>query len=226
MCGIIAVVRRPSDRPEPTADEVLTPLREALALVIDRVAGGAPSIEQLEQTTQLVAAVNLLLRPATGMTALLGNPELSFEVETVIEALNAEILEIDGVLDAGFTGADLELEQLNAAMIDLKDAVWSVARDRLRAAREVAALSNGDVSPAGAVALFSLHQALSAIELGFTLAVAVGYPDLVSISNTSLNQTGRAIECISLVMACYLTLSLLTAAFMNAYNKRSLLKER
>jgi len=59
-----------------------------------------------------------------------------------------------------------------------------------------------------------------------SLAVAVGYPDLVSISNTSLNQTGRAIECIAIVMACYLTLSLLTAAFMNAYNKRSLIKER
>ena len=59
-----------------------------------------------------------------------------------------------------------------------------------------------------------------------SLAVAVGYPDLVSISNTSLNQTGRAIECIALVMACYLTLSVLTAAFMNAYNKRSLIKER
>ncbi len=59
-----------------------------------------------------------------------------------------------------------------------------------------------------------------------SLAVAVGYPDLVSISNTSLNQTGRAIECIALVMACYLTLSLLTAAFMNAYNRRSLIKER
>ncbi len=59
-----------------------------------------------------------------------------------------------------------------------------------------------------------------------SLAVAVGYPDLVSISNTSLNQTGRAIECIALVMACYLTLSLLTAVLMNAYNKRSLIKER
>ena len=59
-----------------------------------------------------------------------------------------------------------------------------------------------------------------------SLAVAVGYPDLVSISNTSLNQTGRAIECIAIVMACYLTLSLLTAALMNAYNKRSLIKER
>jgi general L-amino acid transport system permease protein len=59
-----------------------------------------------------------------------------------------------------------------------------------------------------------------------SLAVAVGYPDLVSISNTSLNQTGRAIECIALVMACYLTLSLLTSAAMNAYNRRAAIKER
>jgi general L-amino acid transport system permease protein len=59
-----------------------------------------------------------------------------------------------------------------------------------------------------------------------SLAVAVGYPDLVSISNTSLNQTGRAIECIAIVMACYLTLSLLTSAAMNAYNQRAKLRER
>jgi general L-amino acid transport system permease protein len=59
-----------------------------------------------------------------------------------------------------------------------------------------------------------------------SLAVAVGYPDLVSIAATSLNQTGRAIECIALVMACYLTLSLLTSALMNLYNRRARLKDR
>jgi general L-amino acid transport system permease protein len=59
-----------------------------------------------------------------------------------------------------------------------------------------------------------------------SLAVAVGYPDLVSISNTSLNQTGRAIECIAIVMACYLTMSLLTSALMNWYNRRAAIKER
>ena len=59
-----------------------------------------------------------------------------------------------------------------------------------------------------------------------SLAVAVGYPDLVSISATALNQTGRAIECISLVMACYLTLSLLTSLGMNLYNRRARLKDR
>ena len=59
-----------------------------------------------------------------------------------------------------------------------------------------------------------------------SLAVAVGYPDLVSISATALNQTGRAIECIALVMACYLTLSLITSALMNLYNRRVRLKDR
>ena len=59
-----------------------------------------------------------------------------------------------------------------------------------------------------------------------SLAVAVGYPDLVSISTTSLNQTGRAIESIAIVMLCYLTLSLLTAAIMNLYNRKAAIKER
>jgi general L-amino acid transport system permease protein len=59
-----------------------------------------------------------------------------------------------------------------------------------------------------------------------SLAVAVGYPDLVSISTTSLNQTGRAIESIALVMLAYLTLSLLTAAVMNGYNRRAAIRER
>jgi general L-amino acid transport system permease protein len=59
-----------------------------------------------------------------------------------------------------------------------------------------------------------------------SLAVAVGYPELVSIANTSINQTGRAVECIAVIMAVYLTLSLLTSVLMNAYNRRAAIKER
>ncbi len=59
-----------------------------------------------------------------------------------------------------------------------------------------------------------------------SLAVAIGYPDLVSIANTSLNQTGQAIECIAIMMAIYLTLSLSISAFMNWYNRRIALVER
>ena len=52
-----------------------------------------------------------------------------------------------------------------------------------------------------------------------SLAVAIGYPDLVSIANTTLNQTGRAAECIALIMAVYLLISLL-AAWASAWLER------
>lgn len=54
-----------------------------------------------------------------------------------------------------------------------------------------------------------------------SLAVAIGYPDLVSVANTTLNQTGRAAECIALIMAVYLILSLLTAWFSAWLERRS-----
>jgi len=57
-----------------------------------------------------------------------------------------------------------------------------------------------------------------------SLAVAVGYPDLVSVANTTLNQTGQAIEGITIIMIVYLAFSLLTSAFMNWYNRRRTLR--
>lgn len=59
-----------------------------------------------------------------------------------------------------------------------------------------------------------------------SLAVAIGYPDLVSIANTTLNQTGRAIEALSIVMAVYLTLSLITSLLMNWFNASAAIRER
>jgi general L-amino acid transport system permease protein len=59
-----------------------------------------------------------------------------------------------------------------------------------------------------------------------SLAVAIGYPDLVSITNTSLNQTGQAIECIAIMMGVYLTISLSISAVMNVYNRYVALVER
>jgi general L-amino acid transport system permease protein len=59
-----------------------------------------------------------------------------------------------------------------------------------------------------------------------SLAVAIGYPDIVSVVNTTLNQTGQAIEGILIIMAAYLTVSLSISVFMNWYNKRIALVER
>ena len=57
-----------------------------------------------------------------------------------------------------------------------------------------------------------------------SLAVAIGYPDLVSIANTTINQTGQAIEGVAIIMAVYLTVSLSISAFMNWYNARVALR--
>ncbi len=109
----------------------------------------------------------------------------------------------------------------------------------------IASVSHGQVEAAGSIGLSKgqsmrlviLPQALRVIIPPMTsqylnltknssLAVAIGYPDVVSIANTALNQTGRAVECIAIIMAVYLTTSLSTSAFMNWYNKRSAIKER
>jgi general L-amino acid transport system permease protein len=59
-----------------------------------------------------------------------------------------------------------------------------------------------------------------------SLAVAIGYPDLVSIAGTTINQTGQAVEGITMIMAVYLTISLIISLLMNLYNRSVALVER
>lgn len=59
-----------------------------------------------------------------------------------------------------------------------------------------------------------------------TLAGFIGYADLFAVIGTSQNQTGRAVECVVILMAFYLTVSLVISTFMNIYNKRAALIER
>jgi general L-amino acid transport system permease protein len=59
-----------------------------------------------------------------------------------------------------------------------------------------------------------------------SLAIAIGFQDVVSIANTTMNQTGQAIEGIAYIMVVYLTISLSISLFMNWYNARIALVER
>lgn len=59
-----------------------------------------------------------------------------------------------------------------------------------------------------------------------SLAVAVGYPDIVSVTTTAMNQNGQAIECIAIIASVYLVLNLLTALVMAVVNVRVQIKER
>jgi general L-amino acid transport system permease protein len=93
------------------------------------------------------------------------------------------------------------------------------------------------LSPGKTLRLVTLPQALRVIVPPMTsqylnltknssLAVAIGYPELVSVANTSMNQTGQAIEAIAILMAVYLAISLTIAVVMNIYNSRVRLVER
>ncbi len=113
----------------------------------------------------------------------------------------------------------------------VRSGIQSVDRGQLEAARALG------LSPRLETRLVVLPQALRVIVPPLTnqylnltknssLAVAIGYPDVVSIANTTLNQTGRAVECIAIIMAVYLATSLATALFMNWYNRRVAIVER
>jgi general L-amino acid transport system permease protein len=99
-----------------------------------------------------------------------------------------------------------------------------------------AAMSIG-LKPAHVLNLVILPQALRVIVPPLTsqmlnltknssLAVAIGYPDFVSVAGTTINQTGQAIEGVALIMIVYLFFSLSTSALMNWYNKKIAIVER
>jgi general L-amino acid transport system permease protein len=99
-----------------------------------------------------------------------------------------------------------------------------------------AAMSLG-LRPALVLTLIILPQALRVIIPPLTsqmlnltknssLAIAIGYPDFVAVTNTTINQTGQAIEGVAMIMVVYLFFSLTTSAFMNWYNKKMALVER
>ena len=142
-------------------------------------------------------------------------------------------IENGGSLTPEFLSVLLGLTVYTAAFVAevVRSGIQSVARGQGEAA---AALG---LHPRQSMRLVTLPQALRVIIPPMTnqflnltknssLAVAIGYPDVVSIANTALNQTGRAVECISIVMLVYLSTSLTTSLLMNWYNARSAIQER
>lgn len=109
--------------------------------------------------------------------------------------------------------------------------IQSVSRGQVEAAMAVG------LRPGQVLHLVILPQALRVIIPPLTsqllnltknssLAIAIGYADFVAVTNTTINQTGQAIEGVALIMLVYLFFSLSTSLFMNWYNKKMALVER
>ena len=72
----------------------------------------------------------------------------------------------------------------------------------------------------------ALNSQYISLAKGSSLAVACGYTDLYSVAETTLNQTGRAVEVVLILLASYLVIDLVISALMNGLNRLVQLRER
>ena len=142
-----------------------------------------------------------------------------------------------------FTGGTVIIPEFMALLVALSIYTASFIAEIVRAG--IQAVSHGQTEAAHALGMRSgittrlvvIPQAMRVIipplasqYLNLTknssLAVAIGYPDLVATGGTVLNQTGQAVEIVMIWMVVYLSLSLITSSFMNWFNSRMRLVER
>jgi glucosamine--fructose-6-phosphate aminotransferase (isomerizing) len=168
MCGIIAILRRPSLRTPPAAHEVLTGLDASCGAL------GA-GLGSLDQAAAALEQVDQALSGPPGVRALIDDESLALAVEKRLADIEGRIAELERSLDAGEVDLDVgKTEEVNAALVRIKDAAWSLGKDRLRAARAVdelarpsghtAADQTSAIGQAAVEAYYSLHSALSAID--------------------------------------------------------------
>ncbi len=132
-----------------------------------------------------------------------------------------------------FTALLLGLVLYTAAFVAevVRAGIQSVSKGQTEAAMSIG------LKPGHVLNLVILPQALRVIVPPLTsqllnltknssLAVAIGYPDFVSVAGTTINITGQAIEGVALIMIVYLIFSLSTSAYMNWYNKKIAIVER
>ena len=129
MCGIVALLARPSQRPAPSSTEVLALLDAAVA-----AANGGSGVQALRATAAPVADADRLLRGVPGVNALVSQPELADAIVARLARLDDYAKAAEAEIEAGRVD---DVETANAALIVLRDALWAVRKDRLRTAREV-----------------------------------------------------------------------------------------
>ena len=155
MCGIIAVLRRPSGRAVPGSDDVLAPLVAAVDLL------GTADPSRLSDAADLLEGADRLLGGVPGLLALDRDPSLVGRVTATLAVAPRLLVGFEEVL-----GESTDVEEANAALVRVRDALWSVTRDRLGTHAGVASLRSAAPAPsdAGLAVLLSTQQALSAID--------------------------------------------------------------
>lgn len=167
MCGIIAIVRRRTERPAPDTKALADQFKVAINEFPD-----AESASLAADLTNVGAELGLIdnkLRGEAGLRALVNEPSFVTEAVDALSQLNAKLEAVEKYLEARGDGVP-GLEQVNGALVVLKDNLWALERDRLRASAEVVQLGGSNLSSEGIdtgarlAALFSMQQALSNLD--------------------------------------------------------------
>ncbi|CAN5719412.1 ABC transporter permease subunit [soil metagenome] len=229
----VAITNRGIYTPVPVMGEgALIVVAVFLASIVGAIWFGRYAKARLFATGEMLPVLRIqlaiLVLPALAVFFLLGRP------------IGLETPELSGFnfqgglhLRGPFIALWFALSIYTAAFIaeNVRAGIQAVARGQTEAAYSLG------LPPRRTMRLVILPQALRVIVpplishyLNLTknssLAIAVGYMDVTATTRITLNQTGRAIESILLLMAFYLTISLAISAFMNWYNARIRLKER
>ncbi|HYD09658.1 MAG TPA: glucosamine-6-phosphate synthase, partial [Acidimicrobiales bacterium] len=162
MCGIIAIVQRPTQRTPPDAKDLLAKLDEARAVLEHDAADLASSVHRAAVAVEMV---DRLLRGTAGVRALVQSGSLASLVGAGVGAVDELAQQHEGRVDRDEVHlSSTDLETFNAALIRLKDGMWAVRNDRLRTAREVKALAGDHPTDATIDACTAIQLSLSAID--------------------------------------------------------------
>jgi glutamine---fructose-6-phosphate transaminase (isomerizing) len=165
MCGIIAVVRRPSGRTVPGLDDILAGVEGAAGLIPDGALPEALDPERLERAAERLTEVEGLLRGIPGLRCLLVDPAARGGLDKLTAELERRVERLEARIDAEPASVPPEeLEAVNVSLLRAKDSVWAIRRDRIANAEAVEAFVGPAASPAAVEAFASIQVALAALD--------------------------------------------------------------
>src|SRR6478752_1662412 len=164
MCGIVAVLRRPTDRLPPELAGLADLIAAARSDVEHGIADATTRRHDFEAAAGHLGTVDAALRGSAGVRALLRDPDGTVALATALERLERTVRDFDARLDDEVASAPLVDEALNRAIALVRDRLWALRRDRLRTADAVAALAGDLRSRAAVDGYLSVQIALSAID--------------------------------------------------------------
>ncbi len=161
MCGIVAVVRRWSERVPPTSAEVLDLLSPVVVGLRD-LRGTSDLAGHIGAAADSLARADRLLQGTAGLQALLAEKPLRATIRATLGEIDLLIGALEADLD--WLAGNRASEAVNAALIQMKDAAWAIGNDRLNTADAVAELAGSAAGEAALAAFSSVQIALSALD--------------------------------------------------------------